>query len=645
MFCVLTLLWLATPVWAQSAATQQQAMALALEQAQRGNLDLNADSARALRQHPLYGWLEYSVLRRTISTLSPAKAQEFIRRYQGQAVVDAFLNDWLPVLADRQEWTLLLQYWQPSEAVGKQCLYLRAQLATQQTDAQWEAHAQRIWAENGTSLPNHCDPVFTALEQRGKLTPALRWQRIEAAARARELGLMRFLARSLPAAEQQQAINYAAFIEKPDLRALQWPRDARSRQIATIGLERLARGNPDTAVQYLPQYVRALGLSAEQQARVRYQIALQTVVNWRPESALRLAQVPESSYDLRLHEWRVREALARRDWQAALAALKNMPEAQRNESRWQWFTARMLEKTGRHAEAQALYHAAARHATFHGFMAADKLNQPYALCPAPAPDAAQKRALLDTNPALLRAVELFQLQRPGWAAREWQQALTTIDAAQRPIAVAIAADYGWYDRAVMTLKNSDDLRFYSLRFPLNYQSTISAQAQTNNLDPAFVAAVIRAESIFNPQARSSANARGLMQILPGTGAQVARKIGLEAYRDAAHLFDPSINIALGTAYLRQLLQDYEQRPFMTMAAYNAGPNAVARWRGQRSHLESEIDLWIETIGYQETREYVARVMAFTVIYDWRLHQQAQPLHERLRGQRSSVRKEFACPSP
>jgi len=617
--------------------SQRQAMRSALDQAQRGPFELS--SASALRNHPLYGWLEYSVLRRNIDNLSTARAQAFLQRYQGQVVADALLNDWLPALARKQDWATFLAHWRVTHNTAQQCIYLQARLAAGQADTQWNEQAQAIWRSAGKSLPSVCDPVFAALQQRGGLNAELRWQRIEAAAQAREFKLMRFIARGLNANDRAQAEDYAAFIEKFDQRALNWPRTTRSRQIATIGLVRLARSNPDLAEQQLPQYVQVLALNTEQQAQVRYQIALQSAANWHAQTARRLAQVPESAFDVRLHEWRVREAIARSDWRAALAGIEKMPAQQRNDSRWQWFAARMLEKTGRRTEAHALYQAAARQTTFHGFMAADKLNQPYALCPL-ALDEAQTQHVRQ-NPALIRALELFKIDRRGWALREWNQALSTFDQAQRQIAVTMAGKIGWYDRAVFNLKDGQDLRLYELRFPLAYRSTLNTQAQQNRLDPAWVAAVIRAESIFNTQARSPADARGLMQILPSTGAQVAKHINMNDYSGAARLFDPDTNITLGTAYLRQLLDEYENLPFAVMAAYNAGPNALARWRNQRGHLET--DLWIETIGYKETREYVARVMAFTVIYDWRLHGNAQPLSERLRGHNSSTRKGFACP--
>ncbi len=634
-----SLLLAATGACAQDLDARRPLMRMAIDNAERGQFD--AAAAATLRDHPLYGWLEYSALRRGIDGLDGARASDFLRRYQGQPVAETFRAMWLAELARRRDWPALLGNWQPSRDPALQCAELNARLATGKADAQWTGDVQALWRGSGKSLPDACDPVFAALAERGGLTPALRWERIDAAADARQPAVMRAAARGLPAAEQAQANDYAVFVGRPDARALNWPKNERSRRIATDGLEQLAKADPDAAERQLPQYAQALGLDATQQARVRYQIALWTVASYGPDSARRLAAVPEAAYDERLHEWRTREAMARGDWPAALAAIRRMPASQRNDSRWRWFEARLLDKTGKPAEALPLYRAAANAATFHGFLAADKLQQPYALCPWTPDDDAQARAAVARDPALVRALELFKIDRPAWAAREWADALSRFDDTQRRLAVEVAGANGWFDRAVFALKGAQEMRLYALRFPLHHGDSIRREAARNALDPAWVAAEIRAESIFNPNARSSANAMGLMQVLPATGASVAKSIGLSGYGGAASLYDADTNIAIGSAYLRQLLDKYGGLPYVTIAAYNAGPTPTARWQSQRPGFDA--DFWIETISYKETREYVARVLAFSVIYDWRLNGKAVPLVERMQGRLETPAKAFACP--
>ncbi|MEO6364856.1 MAG: transglycosylase SLT domain-containing protein [Luteimonas sp.] len=615
----------------------------ALEAAERGQPAANPAS---LASHPLAGWLQYATLRRNIDTLSNAQAQAFLSRYNGQAVAEAFREIWLPALSRRQDWAAFRAAWKPGiDNEAMRCAELNARQATGAADAQWIRDGQALW-RTGKPLPGACDDVFALLSVKGGLTPARRWERIELAAAEVQPSVMRSSARGLPADEAALANDYAAFLEAVHERALTWPKTPRSRLVASHGLARLAKSSPIAGETQLPKYASALGFTEADRGRVLYQAALQTVASYEPDAARRLNAVPESAYDERLHEWRAREAMARSDWRAALAAIRKMGPKQRGDSRWTYFEARLAEMTGGKADAQRLYREAARKPEFHGFLAADRIDQPYALCPLIPDQSAAAKAAVARDPAIVRAMALSKLDRAGWAVREWNDALSRYDDSKRRIAVAVAQDNGWYDRAVFSLAktsspatNADDLRLYQLRFPLHHDATIRREAAKNNIDPAWVAAEIRAESIFNPRARSSANAMGLMQVLPSTGAATARRIGLP-YGGAESLYEPDTNIALGSAYLRQMLDKYGQAHY-AIAAYNAGPAPVARWQSQRPGFEP--DFWIETMSYKETREYVPRVLAFSVLYDWRLNGNALSVSDRIRGRTSGPRKAFVCP--
>ena len=629
---------------AKSLDAQRPQIQAALQAAESGRFD--AAQYPGLAKHPLYGWVEFTNLKRDIDTLSTTRAQSFLKRYQGQAVAEAFRAAWLPALSRRQDWPTLLAAWKPTSNVGLQCAELNARQALGKINAQWTIDAQKLWTSSGKSLPDNCDPVFALLATQGGLPPALRWERIDKAAAEQQPAVMRSAARGLPTAEATQANDYAAFLETVTPRALNWPRNERSRKIAMYGLMRLAKSNPAAAELQLSQYSMALGMDEAERGKVLYEAALWTVASYDPDSARRLNAVPESAYDERLHEWRVREAMARGDWRAALIAIRKMPKAQREDSRWQYFEGRLEEETGNQVEARRLFREAAKSATFHGFLAADRLDQPYALCAWIPNDNAQAVAAIARDPAMVRAMELWKLERAGWATSEWNSALARFDDTQRRIAVEVARDNGWFDRAVFSLGKAngqsrpEELRLYELRFPLHHDASIRREAAKQAIDPAWVAAEIRAESIFNPKARSGANAMGLMQVLPGTGATVAKSLGLP-WGGAASLYDSDTNIMLGTAYLRQMLNKYGL-PYVAIAAYNAGPTPTARWQSQRPGFDA--DFWIETISYKETREYVARILAFSVIYDWRLNGNALPITDRMLGRTGAKRKSFTCPT-
>ena len=636
---LLLLAVLAVPAMAAPGDAQVQA---ALQAAEAGQ---DYDAA-AIAASPVAGWVEYASLRRNIDTLPPQRGQDFLARYRGQAVAEAFRQVWLPALARRQDWPDFLAAWSPSvQDTSLRCVALNARQALGQVDAGWTADAQAIWRSSGKSVPGECDAVFAILAARGGLPPALRWERIDKAAGEWQPAVMRAAARGLPAGDAALANDYAAFFEAVNERALNWPRTDRSRWMASQGLARLAKSVPVAAESQLPRYAQALGFSEADRGRVLYQVALQSASSYEPEGARRLAAVPLSAYDDKLHELQVREALARSDWPGALAAIRRMGNDQRGQARWTYFEARLSELAGDKAGARALYARAATKPEFHGFLAADRIGQAYTLCPWLPHDTPAARDAVARTPALVRALALYRLDRRGWAQREWDDALSRFDDDQRRIAVGLAEDAGWFDRGVFGLVNVDgksypeESRLYLLRFPMHHDATIRREAARNNLDPAWVAGEIRAESVFDPKARSSANARGLMQLLPGTGAEVARGLGLP-WNGADSLYDPETNIVLGSAYLRQLLDKYG-KPYQTIAAYNAGPAPVARWSSQRPAMDP--DFWIETISYKETRDYVARVLAFSTLYDWRLNGDAVRLTDRMNGVAGGKRIAFSCP--
>jgi soluble lytic murein transglycosylase len=634
------LLALSATTFPQTPAPPSRGIAAAIAAAERGEFD--SAQFPDIAAQPLYGWVEYAALRRDIDTLSPARAGAFLDRYRGQAVAEAFRELWLAALARREDWPAFRAAWSPAiKSAVLRCAELNARQATGAADAQWTSDAQALWRSSGKPLPSECDAPFAVLAAKGGLPPALRWERIDLAAGEWNAAEMRDAARGLPAADLALANDYASFMDAVSDRALTWPKTTRSRWIASQGLARLGKSVPATAELQLPKYAQALEFSEADRGRVLYQIALWTVASYEPESARRHAAVPDSAYDDKLHEWQVREALARSDWKTALAAIRRMGGKQRSDSRWTYFEARLLELTGDKSAARAAYQRAAREPQFHGFLAADRIDQPYALCPWIPHDSEAAKAAVARDPAIVRAMALYRIDRGAWAQREWDDALSRFDDTQRRLAVEVAQDNGWFDRAVFSLgRTPDEQRLYELRFPLHHDATIRREAAKNNLDPAWVAAEIRAESVFNPNARSGANAMGLMQVLPGTGMAVARQIGVP-WNGAQSLYDPDTNIVLGSAYLRQLLDKYGGQPYFAIAGYNAGPAPLARWQSQRPGMDP--DFWIETISYKETREYVARVLAFSTVYDWRLNGNALPLTDRMRGRTTTARKQFTCP--
>ncbi|MDW8478687.1 MAG: transglycosylase SLT domain-containing protein [Xanthomonadales bacterium] len=241
---------------------------------------------------------------------------------------------------------------------------------------------------------------------------------------------------------------------------------------------------------------------------------------------------------------------------------------------------------------------------------------------------------------LLRALELHRLGRRGWAEAEWARAIADLGPEQRAAAARLAAAEGWHPAAIRALAAPETLGHYRLRFPLAHRRAVERAARRAGLEPALLFALARAESAFDPEAVSRAGARGLVQLLPATAEATARALG----GTAGTWTRPERNLELGAWYLKSLLERHRGEPALALAAYNAGPGAVARWLA-RGRIGAHPDLWLETLPYRETREYVPRVLAFAMLYEWRLGGRMRPALAWLEGGAADVTLAPRCPEP
>jgi soluble lytic murein transglycosylase len=471
--------------------------------------------------------------------------------------------------------------------------------------------------------------VLSAAHDQGLLTTQRVWDRIDRAADAVQPGTITSMASWLPTDDASAAQRIALALSDASsavAAAAQWPDTPRYRQAATLALERLARRQSVTADIAWQKLQTHFTFSPEQRDRVLYALALFHATDYDESALARLAALPAAAQTDVSREWRVRAALAQLDWKAVLTAIDAMPPTQQQDGEWRWFRARALSELGRGAEAQNVLTSLAQEPTFFGFLAADRLDAPYGICQTPINGNPQREQALLANRGLQRAFELYAVELPKLARREWTQALDGADAETLKLAVDLAYRRGWYDRAVFTFNTGDALRYYEQRFPLASQDGLVPQAEEAGIDPSWAYAILRAESAWMSDARSGADARGLMQLLPSTAALVAKRNGLN-WGGGDTLYDPITNIKLGTRYLSQMADRFNGAPWLASAAYNAGPGKVDQWLEARGTLTP--DVFVATIPYKETREYVARVMSFSVIYDWRQHGNAVALSERM----------------
>lgn len=647
--CWLVCLAASLPVAAADRAAERQSFRRALDAVERGH-EWKAEAAQ-LADYPLLPVLQARELGRKLDKIDPGALQAFAAQWPTALPVVELRRAWLLDRATKKQWADFLAVYADDPDRELRCHALAAKLAGGGS-IDWQEDLQALWTED-RPLPGACNPALDWSARNNLLDTAKLWQRIDRGVDAGKVAVVDALVSRLPAAEQPAANRLAAALRDPAAalkQAATWPDDQRHRRAAAVALTRQARRDATGAEANYAALAKHFRWSAAERGEIAAAFALYRATEFDADALKRLAELAPSAQNDATREWRVRVALAASDWTAALQALDALSEQQKRDEEWRYLRARVLRKLDRKDEADHLLATLAGEANFYGFLAADWTDRPYAICTKSLPsNRAAEQRLLDEY-GLARAFEWRALGEGREARREWDYTLSRIAPDQRRLAADLAYREGWYDRAVFALNKGEELRFYEQRFPLAREPQIRRASHETGLDPAWTYAIIRAESAWIEDARSSADAYGLMQLLPGTAARVAKDAGI-AYRRAEDLYHGDTNIALGTRYLSQMARRYSGAPWLASAAYNAGPGAVERWLGQRGQLEP--DFFIASIPYKETREYVARVLAFSVIYDWRMNGRALAVAARLPryGQdysapgRDTPRKSVVCPAP
>ncbi|MGR9101195.1 MAG: transglycosylase SLT domain-containing protein, partial [Gammaproteobacteria bacterium] len=299
------------------------------------------------------------------------------------------------------------------------------------------------------------------------------------------------------------------------------------------------------------------------------------------------------------------------NWHWVLDAIGRLSEDEKKESSWRYWSARALAELGSVDEANRIYRVLAKERSYYGFLSADRLSLDYRMNHSPTVvQPAEIERLYQEKPFQVM-LEFLYFDMVREAKSEWWHTVQKLPPEKIRAAAKLAQRWGWDQTAIFTIaiaKEWDDLE---LRFPLAYKDEITAQAKSVGMDPAVMYALVRRESAFDPRAHSPAGARGLMQIMPATGRQVARKLN-EKWRGPSALYLPDVSLRYGSHYFKGLLDSFDNNSAMAAAGYNAGPHRVVQWLPGEEAVDS--DIWAETIPFTETRKYVAAVLEYAVIY-------------------------------
>lgn len=617
-FLAVFLILSAGPVSAtgNTPGTDLEQFKIAWDAARRGDHDKFDKIKNTLQDYILYPYLQYEDYRNRRASIPTGEMAGFLKMHKDWAFSAGLHRTWLSSLGKRGKWADFVAHSEGVTETKLRCQRVRGQIILGQTGAVI-AEAQKLWTA-GKSQPDECDPVFAWLIKNDGISASLAWERIQLAMAADNRGMTAYLARFVPKDQrrwledwQRQSRSGYSGLE----RMKKWPDNNITQMISDVSLQRLARKDASLAAKKFQLLDGHFGWEADRRLALLRDIALYSAVELDLETNIQMTRVPAEYRDTQLLEWWARFLLSRQDWSGLVTVIGQIPEETRNDDRWRYWLAQANLRSGQLKASSKALRELAQKANYYGFLAADELSLAYNICPLQPDVGVKDIEQISAVDGFQRALELRKAALDNWAISEWSLAANRLPVGELKIAAALATREGWYDRAIFALGNSGDLRFYEWRFPLAWEAEIKTAAASRKLDPAWVYGTIRSESAMVETARSSANAMGLMQVTPATGKRVAKKHGL-SWNGSSQLMTTAGNLPIGTTFMSDLLQDFRHNPVLVSGAYNAGPNAVKRWLNTRPMGEAAI--WIETLPYFETRDYIPRVLAFTTIYDWRM---------------------------
>ena len=613
-----------------------------------------ADLSRmaADRQDPLAAWVDYWALDARLKDASQDEVDAFYARWRGSYVEDRLRNDWLLELGRRHDWAHLVKDYASFRMRDDREVDCYVQLAgylsaphdafTPVMRAAWLA--QRA-GDDGCAL------LASTLYQDHRLTDADLWLRLRLAVQAQKPRATKQTAELLGTAQAK------ALAEIEDKAGKYLERHARTgtvaeQELTTLALLRVASNDPDQASSLMKKRWEAR-LPRELAAWVWIEAGRQSGASLDNATALDDFQhalslldprQPKASADAGFAWSRealsvmARAALRAGRWDLLLTAIDLMPAAEQALPNWQYWRASALIRTAKNDaagqaqrdRANALLTSLATTAQagldFYGRLAAEDLGREPAMPDAAPAPTAEERGRVAALPAIQRVLALLAIDLRGEALREWNFTMRDLDDRAILAAADLACSQMIWDRCISASERLHGAIDMGQRYPMPYRDALVAQASAAGIDPAYVYGLIRQESRFYMGSRSAVGAHGLMQVMPATAKWIAKKFDVPF--DPSTLGDTDVNLRIGTTYLRYVMGNFDNSLPLAAAAYNAGPARPRRWR-QGDAIDAAV--WVETIPFYETRDYVRNVLVNTLAYRQRLGSPPVTLHALLGG--------------
>ena len=637
------------PVYAQNAPIdpRDELVLQAAEAYKKNDLARLQAILPQISGHPMEPWVDYWILKSRLGQATPEDLNAFFRRWPGSYVEDRLRNDWLLLLGRRQQWDLFSQQYVSFKMRDDSQVLCYALLIDHRNghDAVAMAREEFLKIRPSYVTEHGCNTLASVLYNANKMPASDIWIK---ARRLVEINRVSAAQNVVGIVMPNMDSTIRSLMDNPD-RWLTAQKSASTRveagerrsELLTLALVRMAAKDPNDAIARLRNDWKD-ELSAEQAGWV-YGVAGRVLAQ-RLDSTSALSMYRQARTANGLSDdvltWHARAQLRAaasstntQGWQQLVTVIDALPENLRTDPTWVYWKAIALRKVVGNADADhpllvqanGMLESIAGYDGFYQQLATEALGRTIAL-PAPArgPTQDELNAAIDT-PGLMRALYAIRMGLRSEGLREWNWNLIGRNDRQLQAAAQLACDQHVWDRCINTSERAKGLYNVSQRFPMPYRDIVMPRTAEVGLDPAYVFGLMRQESRFIADIKSSAGASGLMQLMPATAKWTAKEIGMTNFTPAM-VTDPLTNITLGTAYLKLSVEEFDGSELLAAAGYNAGPGRPRRWRNGPT-LEGAV--WAENVPFNETRNYVKTVLSAAVVYHMILSNQPQSLVQRL----------------
>jgi soluble lytic murein transglycosylase len=595
-----------------------------------------------VRGHALEPWAAYWELKARLEDAPAQEVQDFFLRYAGSYQEDRLRNDWLLLLGQRRDWSGFSANY-PSYRMGddRELRCYAAMIANSQGAADQADEVRRSWyALREADLG--CTQAAAALFAANKLSPVDVWRKARLAMEANRPRSARN-AVELVAPEFAQAVTEINNNAAKYLSARVLVPGKTRKELVVLAIIKMATNDADATAAVLDAKW-SVHLSPEERNWAWGVVGKQAAMHIGSEALSYYAHVTKDT-DLNdeMLAWKARSALrggkAAR-WPLVLSSINAMSEEGRRDPTWVYWKARALQQgksATELAQAAVLFESIASVRGFYEQLALEELGRKITVPPPPAPLTPEELETARLNPGLNRALMAIALGLRSEGVREWNYSTNLSNPRAAPggmserellAAADMACRHQVWDRCINTSERTRTEIDFAQRFPMPHREAVLKRSQEIGLDPAYVYGLIRQESRFIMDARSGVGASGLMQVMPPTARWTAKKIGLVDFK-AHQISDRDTNIAIGTGYLKLVLDDFAGSMPLAAAAYNAGPSRPRNWRGSSGGPVMEAAIWAENVPFNETRDYVKKVLSNTTNYAALISGQPQSLKARL----------------